>query len=86
MEKRDVQVLSSPYTTIDQKRHVARLWPLIQESVSPISVQKTGEADRAGENSSFIFTVCIKSVPFYHFKLACVLLHMAVKKFFGTTF
>ena len=33
------------------------------------------------ENSSFVFTVCIKSVPLYHFKLACVALHTAVKVF-----
>ena len=30
------------------------------------------EANPAGKNSSFIFTVCVKSVPFYHFKLAFV--------------
>ena len=30
------------------------------------------EANAAGENSSFIFTVCVKSVPLYHFKLAYV--------------
>ena len=30
------------------------------------------------------FTVCIKSVPRYHFKLAFVVLQMAVKEFFET--
>ena len=39
-------------------------------------------SNQAGENSSFIFTVCVKSVPRYHFKLACVVLQMAVKEFF----
>ena len=39
------------------------------------------EANQAGENSSFIFTVCVKSVPRYHFKLAYVILQMAVKEF-----
>ena len=39
------------------------------------------EANPAGENSSFIFTVFVKSVPLYHFKLAYVVLHMAVKTF-----
>ena len=34
---------------------------------------------RRGENSSFILTVWVKSVPLYHFKLACVALHIAVK-------
>ena len=29
---------------------------------------------QAGENSSFIFTVCVKLVPRYHFKLAYVIL------------
>ena len=38
----------------------------------------------AGENSSSIFTVCVKSVPLYHFKFAYVALHMAVKEFFET--
>ena len=40
----------------------------------------------AGENSSFIFKVCVKSVPLYHFKLACLVLHMVVKEFFETRF
>ena len=30
-------------------------------------------ANQAGENSSFIFTVCVKSVPHYHFKVAYVM-------------
>ena len=34
----------------------------------------TFEANQAGENSLFIFTVCVKSVPRYHFKLAYVVL------------
>ena len=49
-------------------------------------LQKTCKANLAGENSSFIFTVCVKSVPHYYFKLACVVLHMAVKEFFETHF
>ena len=32
------------------------------------------------------FLVCIKSVPCYHFKLAYVILQMAVKEFFETHF
>ena len=40
----------------------------------------------AGENSSFIFTVCVKSVPLYNFKFAYVVVHMAVNKFFETHF
>ena len=46
----------------------------------------TCEANAAGENSSFIFTVCVKSVPLYHFKLAHLVLHMAVKEFLKPTF
>ena len=42
-------------------------------------MQRTAEANPVGENSSFIFTVCVKSVPLYHFKLAYVVLHMAVR-------
>ena len=44
----------------------------------------TCEANQAGENSSFIFTVCVKSVPRYNFKLDYVVLQMAVKEFFET--
>ena len=42
--------------------------------------QRTCEANPAGENNSFIFTVCVKSV------LAYLVLHMAVKEFFETRF
>ena len=42
-------------------------------------VQRTFLANQAGENKSFIFTVCAESVPHYHFKLAYVVLQMAVK-------
>ena len=48
--------------------------------------QRIREANSAGENSSFIFTVCVKSVPLNHFKFAYVVLHMAVKEFFETHF
>ena len=44
-------------------------------------LQRTCEANPGGENSSFIFRACVKSVPLYHFKLAYVVLHMAVKEF-----
>ena len=47
--------------------------------------QRTCEANAGGENSSFIFTVCVKSVPRYHFRLAYVVQQMAVKEFFETT-
>ena len=48
--------------------------------------KRTCYANQAGENSSFIFTVCVKSVPRYHFKLTYVILQMAVKEFFETHF
>ena len=48
--------------------------------------QRTREANPAGENSSFIFTVGVKPVPRNHFKLAYAALHMAVKEFFETHF
>ena len=41
---------------------------------------------KIAHSSSFMFTVCFKSVPFYHFKLAFVVLHMAVEEFFETHF
>ena len=37
-------------------------------------------------HSLFIFTVCVKSVPRYHFKLAYVVLQIAVKEFFENHF
>ena len=47
---------------------------------------KDCKANTAGENSSFIFTVCVKSVPLYHFQHACVALQMAVEECFETHF
>ena len=38
---------------------------------------KTFEANPAGENSLFIFILCVKSVPLYHLKLAYVVLMMS---------
>ena len=48
--------------------------------------QRTCEANPVGKNSSLIFTVCVKYVPLYHFKLAYVVLYMAVKEFFKSHF
>ena len=47
--------------------------------------KRTCEANPAGENSLFILTIWVKSVPLHHFKLAYVVLHMAVKEFFEPT-
>ena len=41
---------------------------------------------KRAKNSSFIFTVWVKSVPRYDFKLAYVIVQMAVKEFFETHF
>ena len=51
-----------------------------------IPPKRTCEANAVGENSSFISTVCVKSVPLYHFKLAFVVVQMVVKEFFETHF
>ena len=40
----------------------------------------TCEANPEGENRSFIFILCVKSVRLYQFKLAYVVLHMAFSK------
>ena len=42
--------------------------------------QKVCETNAVAENSSFIFKVCVRSVPLHQFKLAYVVLHMAVKE------
>ena len=47
--------------------------------------KRTCEANAVGENSSFIFTVCVKSVPRYHFQLAYVVLQMSGKEFLKPT-
>ena len=44
-------------------------------------MERTCEANAAGENSSFIFTVRVKSVPLCHFKLAHVLYIWLSKNF-----
>ena len=46
-----------------------------------LAVKNTCEANQTGENSSFIFAVCVcvKSVSLYHFKPAYVVLYMTVK-------
>ena len=41
-------------------------------------VHKGPDANAASENSRFIFTVCVISVPLYHFKLAYVVLYMSL--------
>ena len=35
-----------------------------------VIIKRTCEANPASEKSSFIFTVCVKSVPLYHSRLA----------------
>ena len=47
--------------------------------------ERNRETNPVGENSS-IFTVRVKSVPLYHFKLAYVVLHVVVKAFFEAHF
>ena len=47
--------------------------PLLSERVCScvcLGFERTCEANPAGENSSFIFTVCVKSVSLCHFKHA----------------
>ena len=58
----------------------------MNQECSTNSGKRTCEANAVGENSSFIFTVCVKSVPRYHFQLAYVVLQMAVEEFFETHF
>ena len=48
--------------------------------------QRTCQANHTGENSSFIFTVCVRLVLRYDFKLAYVILQMAVKEVFEIGF
>ena len=48
--------------------------------------KRTCEANAAGENSQFIFRVCVKFVPLYRYKPSYVVLHMAVKEFFEIHF
>ena len=50
---------------------------LLDTGTPDTSRERTCENNAAGENSSFIFTVCVKSVPRYHFKLAHVVLSLS---------
>ena len=50
------------------------------------AVKRACEANATGENSSFIFTICVISVPLDYFKLTYVGLHMDIKEFFETPF
>ena len=59
---------------------------LFSGSGGMLSQKRTREANLARENSSFIFAACVQSAPRYHFKLAYVVLQMAVKGFFETHF
>ena len=53
--------------------------PLFEVGKGPVKLINT-----VGENSSFTFTVCVKSVPHYHFKVACIVLQIAVNEVFET--
>ena len=50
-------------------------------SVLDIVEKRTCETNPEVENSSFIFTVCVKSVPLNHFKLAYVVYIWLSKNF-----
>ena len=56
-----------------------------QTCLGKVQAKRACKANPAGENSLFIFTVCVKSVPLYHFKFAYVVLHTAVKEFLKPT-
>ena len=45
----------------------------VENNVPINQEERTCEANPAGENSSLIFAVCVKSVPLYHFKPDCAL-------------
>ena len=66
-------------------RAIYRLQFFKNFSLTSYRLERTCEANAAGDNSSFIFTVCVKFVPLYHFKLAYVFLHIAVKEFSKST-
>ena len=48
--------------------------------------KKACEANPVGENSSFVFKICVESVPLHHFKFAYADLNVAVKDFSETHF
>ena len=47
-----------------------------------VRYQRTCEVNRMGENSSFIFTCCVKTVPVYDFKLVWAVLDPSFKEYF----
>ena len=57
--------------------------PCVTEVVNRSLKAECADFNLVDENSLFIFIVCDKSVLLYHFKLAYVVLQMAVKEFFA---
>ena len=58
----------------------------VENNVPINQEERTCQVNPVGENSSFIFAVCVKSVPLYHFKLDYLVLHMTAKEFFENPF
>ena len=54
---------------------------LLDTEIPGTSRERTCDANPVGENCSFISTVSVNSVSFYHVKLAYVVPYMAVKEF-----
>ena len=77
------------FTTMCPKEQQTRDNLIVKDHCFIIEIFDKGPVQlikRVFENSSFIFTVCVKSVPRYHFKLAYVILQTAVKELFETRF
>ena len=63
------------------------LTPVIAQTIALYNIYSIkGPVKREKIAHSIHFTVCVKFVPLYHFKLAYVNLHMAVAELFETQF
>ena len=65
-----IAILFAKFQTCAKKPVSNILASLLEHSIN----KRTCYANQQGENSSFTFTVCVKLVPRYHFKLAYVVL------------
>ena len=73
--------LANNYHENLNEREAAELQSMEGGEITETALERTCEANPVAENSSLIFTVGVRPVPLYHFKLAYVVVHMAVKNF-----
>ena len=82
-QNKRVTMLMSPFPTDEVSPELSPSQgntapPVLMTSFVSLFEQRTCEVNRMGENSSFIVTRCIETVPVYDFKLVWVVLHASI--------